>query len=79
MALLPIILESDIIKKNSHVGFTRWSLLSAVKILFKLHMSIRQNFVLELQEVQGVSAETFEPNISVICQWIFMKFKMQIF
>jgi hypothetical protein len=24
-------------------------------------------------------AKTFEPNISVICQRIFMKFKMQIF
>jgi hypothetical protein len=29
--------------------------------------------------IQGVSAKTFEPNISVICQRIFMKFKMQIF
>jgi hypothetical protein len=29
--------------------------------------------------VQGVSAKTFEPNISVICQRIFVKFKMQIF
>jgi hypothetical protein len=28
---------------------------------------------------QGISAKTFEPNISVICQRIFMKFKMQIF
>jgi hypothetical protein len=27
--------------------------------------------------IQGVSAKTFEPNISVICQRIFMKFKMQ--
>jgi hypothetical protein len=25
--------------------------------------------------IQGVSAKTFEPNISVICQRIFMKFK----
>jgi hypothetical protein len=24
--------------------------------------------------IQGVSAKTFEPNISVICQRIFMKF-----
>jgi hypothetical protein len=29
--------------------------------------------------IQGVSAKIFEPNISVICQRIFMKFKMQIF
>jgi hypothetical protein len=29
--------------------------------------------------IQGVSAKTFEPNISVICQRIFMEFKMQIF
>jgi hypothetical protein len=29
--------------------------------------------------IQGVSAKTFEPNISVICQRIFMKIKMQIF
>jgi hypothetical protein len=29
--------------------------------------------------IQGVSAKSFEPNISVICQRIFMKFKMQIF
>jgi hypothetical protein len=29
--------------------------------------------------MQGVLAKTFEPNISVICQRIFMKFKMQIF
>jgi hypothetical protein len=28
--------------------------------------------------LQGVSAKTFEPNISVICQRIFMKFKMKI-
>jgi hypothetical protein len=27
----------------------------------------------------GVSGKTFEPNISVICQWICMKFKIQIF
>jgi hypothetical protein len=27
----------------------------------------------------GVPAKTFEPNISVICQRIFMKFKIQIF
>jgi hypothetical protein len=29
--------------------------------------------------IQGVSAKNFEPNISVICQRIFIKFKMQIF
>jgi hypothetical protein len=29
--------------------------------------------------IQGVSDKIFEPNISVICQRIFMKFKMQIF
>jgi hypothetical protein len=29
--------------------------------------------------IQGVSAKTFEPNISIICQRIFMHFKMQIF
>jgi hypothetical protein len=29
--------------------------------------------------IEGVSLSTFEPNISVICQRIFMKFKMQIF
>jgi hypothetical protein len=29
--------------------------------------------------IQSVSAKTFEPNISVICQRIFMKFKIQIF
>jgi hypothetical protein len=29
--------------------------------------------------IQGVSAKAFEPNISVIYQRIFMKFKMQIF
>jgi hypothetical protein len=34
---------------------------------------------LEHRIIQGVSAKTFEPNISVICQRIFMKFKMQIF
>jgi hypothetical protein len=32
-----------------------------------------------LRYIQGVSAKTLEPNISVICQRIFMKFKMQIF
>jgi hypothetical protein len=32
-----------------------------------------------LGDIQGVSAKTFEPNISVICQRIFMKFKIQIF
>jgi hypothetical protein len=30
-------------------------------------------------KIQGVSAKTFERNISVICPRIFMKFKMQIF
>jgi hypothetical protein len=30
------------------------------------------------KHIQGVPAKTFEPNISVICQRIFMKFKMQI-
>jgi hypothetical protein len=29
--------------------------------------------------IQGVSAKTFEPKISVIFQRIFVKFKMQIF
>jgi hypothetical protein len=29
--------------------------------------------------IQGVSAKTFEPNISVIFQRIFVKFKMQVF
>jgi hypothetical protein len=29
--------------------------------------------------LQGVSVKIFEPNMSVICQRIFMKFKMQIF
>jgi hypothetical protein len=29
--------------------------------------------------IQGVSAKTFEPNILVICQRIFVKFKMQTF
>jgi hypothetical protein len=29
--------------------------------------------------IQGVSAKIFEPNISVICRRIFMKFKIQIF
>jgi glucosamine 6-phosphate synthetase-like amidotransferase/phosphosugar isomerase protein len=29
--------------------------------------------------IQGVSAKTFEPNILVICQRIFIKFKIQIF
>jgi hypothetical protein len=29
--------------------------------------------------IQGVSDKNFEPNISVIFQRIFMKFKMQIF
>jgi hypothetical protein len=29
--------------------------------------------------IQNVSAKTFEPNISVICQRIFVKFKIQIF
>jgi hypothetical protein len=29
--------------------------------------------------IQGVSAKSFEPNISIICQRIFMKFKRQIF
>jgi hypothetical protein len=29
--------------------------------------------------IQGVSAKIFESNISVICQRIFMKFKIQIF
>jgi hypothetical protein len=33
----------------------------------------------EVKCIQGVSAKTFEPNISVILQRIFMKFKMQIF
>jgi hypothetical protein len=32
-----------------------------------------------LIQIQGVSAKTFEPNIWVLCQRIFMKFKMQIF
>jgi hypothetical protein len=32
-----------------------------------------------VSHIQGVSAKTFEPNISVICQRTFMKFKMQIF
>jgi hypothetical protein len=30
-------------------------------------------------QIQGVLAKIFDPNISVICQRIFMKFKMQIF
>jgi hypothetical protein len=33
----------------------------------------------EIPSIQAVSAKTFEPNISVICQRIFMKFKIQIF
>jgi hypothetical protein len=33
----------------------------------------------EIPSIQGVSAKTFEPNISVICQRTFMKFKIQIF
>jgi hypothetical protein len=33
----------------------------------------------KVKNIQGVSAKTFEPNISVIWQRIFMKFKMQIF
>jgi hypothetical protein len=36
-------------------------------------------WVVKKSRIQGVSAKTFEPNISVICQRIFMKFKMQIF
>jgi hypothetical protein len=32
----------------------------------------------EIRYIQSVSAKTFERNISVICQRIFMKFKMQI-
>jgi hypothetical protein len=31
------------------------------------------------QLIQSVLTKTFEPNISVIFQRIFMKFKMQIF
>jgi hypothetical protein len=30
-------------------------------------------------DIQGISSKNLEPNISVICQRIFMKFKMQIF
>jgi hypothetical protein len=38
---------------------------------------VTQNYVkLVKQCIQGVSAKTFEPNISVICQRIFMKFKI---
>jgi hypothetical protein len=32
----------------------------------------------ESRNIPGVSAKIFELNISVICQRIFMKFKMQI-
>jgi hypothetical protein len=32
-----------------------------------------------LNDIQGVSAKTFEPNNSVIFQRMFVKFKMQIF
>jgi hypothetical protein len=43
------------------------------KSIFEKTFTIKENS----SNIQGVSAKTFEPNSSVICQRIFMKFKMQ--
>jgi hypothetical protein len=48
------------------------------KILFQCCVKLITQ-IIHLLIIQRVSAKTFEPNISVICQRIFMKFKMQIF
>jgi hypothetical protein len=45
----------------------------------KIHREITQNETEIKKCIQGVSAKTFEPNISIIFQQIFAKFKMQIF
>jgi hypothetical protein len=37
------------------------------------------NIKIKRYYIQDVSAKTFESNISVVCERIFMKFKMQIF
>jgi hypothetical protein len=44
------------------------------KSIFEKTFTIKENS----SNIQSVSAKTFELNISVICQRIFMKFKMQI-
>jgi hypothetical protein len=50
--------------------FINWRVLKLVKIKTRIS---------DASYIQGVSPKTLEPNISVICQRIFMKFKMQIF
>jgi hypothetical protein len=49
-----------------------------LKKVSKTLENVALNYI-SLLGIQDVSAKTLEPNISVICQRIFMKFKMQIF
>jgi hypothetical protein len=64
---------------NMMIGYDIYDRFTMEHFPLRQSMILTTSFFFACDSIQGVSAKTFEPNISVICQRIFMKFKMQIF